>query len=244
MSIGVTVEFDTPPPEVCPQTYGELIADLNERVTGSIESEIKPYVFGSTTPAVEDQDKVWERTDPSGRPLGSYVFYDGNWRKAYTVGIGAQMMYGGDPAIDFAETGGRGTVGGHFDGWALCNGNNGTPNLSDRFIVGAKMDDLAVGYPGGSGPWKTSVSGESTQMGDGVHEITLTEETTFRPAREGIKMSRWTADGNTQNDGGPLWGLGSDLTLLEEDAGNTTPDPIPTLPKYYASAIIQFVGYL
>ena len=33
-------------------------------------------------------------------------------------------------------------------GWALCDGNNGTPNLTDRFIVGAG-NDYTVGATGG-----------------------------------------------------------------------------------------------
>lgn len=35
------------------------------------------------------------------------------------------------------------------DGWALCNGQNGTPNLTDRFIIGAGHQ-YAVNTPGGS----------------------------------------------------------------------------------------------
>lgn len=29
-------------------------------------------------------------------------------------------------------------------GWALCNGSNGTPDLRDKFIVGASQDDGGV----------------------------------------------------------------------------------------------------
>jgi len=29
-------------------------------------------------------------------------------------------------------------------GWVLCNGSNGTPDLRDKFIVGAKQDDSGV----------------------------------------------------------------------------------------------------
>ena len=35
-------------------------------------------------------------------------------------------------------------------GWKLCNGNNGTPNLSGRFIVGAAGSTYVVGASGGS----------------------------------------------------------------------------------------------
>jgi hypothetical protein len=42
-------------------------------------------------------------------------------------------------------------------GYALCNGSNGTPDLRDKFIIGAKQDD--VGVP------KTNVTGSLTQSG-------------------------------------------------------------------------------
>lgn len=49
-------------------------------------------------------------------------------------------------------------------GWALCDGTNGTPDLRDKFIVGAKQDD--------SGIAKTNITGSLTQSGGSV---TLTE---------------------------------------------------------------------
>lgn len=42
-------------------------------------------------------------------------------------------------------------------GWALCNGSNGTPDLRDRFIIGASVDD--------SGLAKTTVTGSYTKTG-------------------------------------------------------------------------------
>ncbi len=44
-------------------------------------------------------------------------------------------------------------------GWVLCNGANSTPDLRDRFIVGATQDD--------SGVAKTNVTGALTVSGDG-----------------------------------------------------------------------------
>lgn len=35
-------------------------------------------------------------------------------------------------------------------GWALCNGENGTPDLRGRFVVGAGNSDYAVGATGGT----------------------------------------------------------------------------------------------
>lgn len=45
-------------------------------------------------------------------------------------------------------------------GYVLCNGANGTPDLRDKFIVGAKQDD--------SGVAKTNITGSLTQAGGAV----------------------------------------------------------------------------
>ena len=40
--------------------------------------------------------------------------------------------------------------------WKLCDGNNGTPNLKDKFVIGADQ------YSSG---WKTNVTGSLTPDG-------------------------------------------------------------------------------
>jgi len=52
-----------------------------------------------------------------------------------------------------------GTVATIPSGWALCDGNNGTPDLRDRFVVGARQDDGGIA--------KTNITGTLTQNGDG-----------------------------------------------------------------------------
>ena len=42
-------------------------------------------------------------------------------------------------------------------GWVLCNGSNSTPDLRDKFVIGAKEDDSSVA--------KTNVTGSLTQSG-------------------------------------------------------------------------------
>ena len=51
-------------------------------------------------------------------------------------------------------------------GWVLCDGNNSTPDLRDKFIVGAKQDDGGIA--------KSNVKGSLLQTG-GAHEHTLAE---------------------------------------------------------------------
>jgi hypothetical protein len=45
-------------------------------------------------------------------------------------------------------------------GWLLCDGGNGTPDLRDRFIVGANQDD--------AGAAKTNITGSLTVSGNGT----------------------------------------------------------------------------
>ncbi len=53
-------------------------------------------------------------------------------------------------------------------GWVLCDGSNGTPDLRDKSIVGAKQDD--------SGVAKTNISGSLTQSGGSATHTLATSE--------------------------------------------------------------------
>lgn len=57
-----------------------------------------------------------------------------------------------------------GAVGAIPSGWVLCDGNNGTPNLTDRFIVGAG-NSYAVGATGGALTATSSSSGSHSHGG-------------------------------------------------------------------------------
>lgn len=46
------------------------------------------------------------------------------------------------------------------DGWQLCDGTNGTPDLRDKFIVGARVDD--------AGTAKTNITGALTKYGGSI----------------------------------------------------------------------------
>lgn len=50
-------------------------------------------------------------------------------------------------------------------GWYLCDGTNGTPDLRNKFIIGANADD--------SGTAKTAITGAATQTGGSKNAITV-----------------------------------------------------------------------
>lgn len=63
-------------------------------------------------------------------------------------------------------------------GWFLCNGSNGTPDLRDRFIVGARQDDAGVA--------KTNITGTLTQTGGNKDAIVVTHTHTATIASAGL----------------------------------------------------------
>jgi len=78
-----------------------------------------------------------------------------------TPAAGAFTTLTASGAVGFLPTGiicmWYGSVASIPTGWALCNGSNGTPDLRDRFVIGARQDDGVVA--------KTNITGALTQTG-------------------------------------------------------------------------------
>lgn len=244
MSIPAVTNFADADPDAKLTTLQALIVVLRGLVSTVLPDDLMPYVIGSSIPSVDDQGKPWIRIAGDGTPFGTYVYKSGFWIREGPL-LGARIgIYTGNPAIDFDGTGrglkGVGPIAADAYGWALMNGQNGTGDISDKFIIAAHMSDLSVGYSGG---WRTNVTGAALGAG-GAASVTLTEDQVFRAAQDAISAGKYTADGNAQ--GGSLWGDtngSTDFDIVAADAGNTTPDPVPTLPPFYAFALIQFIGY-
>jgi len=94
-----------------------------------------------------------------------------------------------------------GAVGDIPDGWALCDGNNGRPDLRDRFIVGVGSS-YVLGDTGGDDLLTGLVTSELGAIGGGTtgsHVLTVDEI----PAHTHILSSRGSnasSEGNTQQD--------------------------------------------
>jgi hypothetical protein len=80
--------------------------------------------------------------DVSGDIKATGVIRD---RSGILVPQGGIIMYSGPYVFDAS---GRGKAGGNMEGWAVCNGQNSTPDLRDKFVVGAG-GSYAVGVQGG-----------------------------------------------------------------------------------------------
>jgi hypothetical protein len=104
-----------------------------------------------------------------------------------TPAAGAFTTLAASGAVGFLPTGiicmWYGSVATIPTGWALCNGSNGTPDLRDRFVIGARQDDGTTA--------KTNVTGALTQTGgtkdasvvSHTHTTTVTDPGHGHPTR-------------------------------------------------------------
>ena len=144
--------------------------------------------------------------------------------------------------------------------WAICDGNNGTPNLVNKFVVAAASFDV------GSSEWRTSVDGTSKESGGAATKTLGTNELPSHTHSSGTL----TATGGNHNhtygnqvyqldQGDRPWGGNNDckvedantgdsgsLTMTVSgdtgDQGGTMGESFDILPPFYAIAYIMRVS--
>ncbi|HEY7822423.1 MAG TPA: hypothetical protein VIG24_06305 [Acidimicrobiia bacterium] len=128
-------------------------------------------------------------------------------------------------------------------GWFLCDGTNSTPDLRNRFIVGAG-DTYAVAATGGA----ASVTLTEAQLPAHTHSFSGTTNTTGAHSHT-LTLPR--GDTNFNNGGGnTLWGspntnyttssAGDHSHTFSGTTGSTgSGEAVATLPPYYALAYIM-----
>jgi len=127
-------------------------------------------------------------------------------------------------------------------GWVLCNGSNSTPDLRNRFVIGAHSDTSGVAY--------TTVTGSNTTTGgtkDAInvshtHTLTVTDpghSHTMSPAYQSGTNSGQTG----RNDGSQsTWNSSTQSATTGITVGISTEGSSGTnqnLPPYYALAFIM-----
>jgi hypothetical protein len=131
-------------------------------------------------------------------------------------------------------------------GWALCNGSNGTPDLRNRFIVGAGST-YAVDATGGSADAivvsHTHTATSAVTDPGHTHSVTTTSRTSVGgagsttdvnniPAIDYNQSVRGTIDGNTNSSS-------TGITVATTNASAGTSGTNANLPPYYALCFIQ-----
>jgi hypothetical protein len=137
-----------------------------------------------------------------------------------------------------------GTIATIPSGWLLCNGSSGTPDLRNRFIIGAFSDD--------SGTAKTTVTGTSTQTGGTKDAIVVshTHTATSTVTDPGhFHFTNTTVAGGSgffggTSVGGSASGNNSDtkttgITVATTNSTEGSSGTNQNLPPYYALAFIM-----
>jgi hypothetical protein len=144
-----------------------------------------------------------------------------------------------------------GTIATIPSGWYLCNGSNSTPDLRNKFIIGAYQDTTGVAY--------TTVTGADTQTGGTKDAITVSHthtatSTVTDPSHRHTATNYGSAQSGSDNGGAPVMyptGSSTGRDPLPSDyatTGITVATSISTtgssgtnqnLPPYYALAFIM-----
>lgn len=144
-------------------------------------------------------------------------------------------------------------------GWALCDGSNGTPNLRDRFIVGAGSS-YATGTTGGTNSVTLGSehmpSHTHTLSGPGEHQHTLKDRFSF----DSSTAQNWPPNTAAEavGTGSTYFGMAGDNgnsqyryfntstasgegdhTHTVNASGNASPASLENRPPYYALAFIM-----
>ena len=116
-------------PELTWRTPKAFIEALPRYLTGQIEGSEDLFLlnYGFDTPTVDGQGYPWLRVDEFGKPMGTFVYYNGAWVKDWGLAIGDLKPYTGD-LVNIP------------DGFIHCDGTGGSPDLTSLSIAGSGID--------------------------------------------------------------------------------------------------------
>lgn len=262
----VDVHCGAPDPTASPQDIVQLFALIDTHLSAEIEGDYLTYVMSSTAPGPDDTDKIWLQLDSQGRPIALKKYFGGRWRRIYNGMIGEIRMFSGNPNDGNTwEDDGRGKPEKEYDGWQICNGNNGAPDLSDKFILAAHMNN-AENFDGyGVNGWQAVVDlepdGKKVYHEGGASQSMIKME--HLPPIDGaagtgkltLHGAEYKEDADHTPDVMPLIDvhyanlITHDVTLASYGASPNadtlpvTQKKFPTTPTFIAMGFIMFVGY-
>lgn len=157
MGQAVQITTSSVPTGYCPANLQEAWPFLVSLLLAELAGSNSTFNFGPTTPAPDDQDKPWFRTNTDGTPDRLYVFSNGYWISKHPIPAGAVWMYEGLEAT--IET---------FDG-----GEAGVVTATSG-PMWEKVDEMDGRFPIGPGTVGSTLIGVNDT--GGTHEHTLDME--------------------------------------------------------------------
>jgi len=141
-----------------------------------------------------------------------------------------------------------GTISSIPSGWYLCNGSNGTPDLRNKFVIGADADSTAIA--------KTTITGTATQTGGSKDAVNISHTHTATSSVTDPGHTHGPSSGSgfmgVPNQGQSGRTDGNQAGYMAATASNTTGISVATtitsagtdgtnlnLPPYFALAYIM-----
>jgi len=247
----VTTSFLNPDPNATPLNLTQLVQYLATLVHSEIQGDYLSYLVQNEQPGASDRDKVWIEVDEQGRPVNIKIWWtgSGSWRRVYNGMLGEVRGYTGNPGTDFTPTG-WGRAGQLYDGWHLCNGNDGAPDYSDHFLIGAHMNNAShSGYI--DDEWVTWISNTTGMHTGGERDFTLAANNIFQAGGTigQLTVGKYTIAGSLLDVAGDIWGTPSLSTPAKNQELNVVtdgfvePEAVSIIPPFIAMAWIIFLGY-
>jgi hypothetical protein len=221
------------PPDV--NALAQLLATF--MLKGTLPDNSGGGVFvGSIQPSSSITQKVWFQIDAAGRPIGIRMFYNGNWRLLYTGSVGDVKPYARSLS-GLVDGTGKGIMSGSLDGWALCDGRNGTPNLVNQFVVCADNITNLTTNVNPSSP-------NSRQGGAATHVIGRTNLPNM-VARLLKKSFSFVHGGEGGEELYKAATTADDWPIVQQNTGLPVGGsaPVNHVPPYYSLMYLMFIGY-
>jgi len=229
--IVVSPNIVSDPTGCLPGNRQEMIDFIAQNLSVQFQSDaFNTFNYGTATPSAENRGRPWFRIESGTNfPLGWYSFYNGSWRRITGLPRYAILEYKG-PSSVFDGTG-RGLAGGQMEGFFLCNGNHGTLDLKDKFIVGST--DYSAGR------WKSDVNPNNDQQGGGGSAQQTLNINNLPPITIPLPVGGGVG-GNNRFVFGSNGYSENQYDVVVVGAGDARPQPFNILPPWLALAYVQY----
>lgn len=246
-----------PPPAgfVPPNDMQDLLNTIPTYLDIELDDSGPAFSIGAAPPATDTGGLyIHVPTPPSPPRARTYVPSVAYWEQIYTGQPDEVRMLVQDTSGDFDSTG-LAIMGTDWYGWALCNGNNGTINLQNKFVVAGYDYNETTGY------WVTNIgsqqdsgggqTGGSAQVGTTPIDLSNGGFVNFQINLWNLPLlnvfvpynGEYASGGNTL--GAPIGpGTGDqEITIPFTNQAQMVGALISRIPHFVAVGYVQFVGY-
>jgi microcystin-dependent protein len=237
---GINIDENCPPSAIN-NAIREVMAQVKQWKDGYTDSITGEQVYQSLTVQSIDVKDVITLNDTAGKE-GQVIVSKGSdaspeWGDAFVTGM-IMLWSGSTESVP--------------SGWALCNGANGTPDLRNRFVVGAGSTyeaDTTGGSADATLPSHTH-TGTSSSNGDHTHSVYVRNDNATNTNGDTLNRANTGILGDEQGSRGYRTTNGNSTQLLQNSSTHTHTITINStgssgtnknLPPYYALAYIMKV---